>query len=137
MSKKSLNKSVTKSLVILRGIPGSGKTTLSHELTKNVCSADDYFTHGNDYIWSPDKVGSAHMWCQRKCRRFMLVGADLIVIANTSTTAKEMKPYYDLAEANGYKVFSLIVENRLLTKNVHNVPDDTLKKMKDRFEISL
>ena len=48
-----------------------------------------------------------------------------------------MKPYYELAEKYGYAVFSLIVENRHGGKNVHNVPEETLEKMRNRFEIKL
>ena len=31
-----------KSLIILRGLPGSGKSSLASLLTKAICSADDY-----------------------------------------------------------------------------------------------
>ena len=60
-----------------------------------------------------------------------------IVVSNTFTTEKEMKPYYKLAEQYGYRVHSLIVENRHGGINEHNVPDETLEKMKKRFEIKL
>jgi hypothetical protein len=63
--------------------------------------------------------------------------ADRIVIANTSTTERELKPYYDLARNFNYKIFSIIVENRAMTKSIHNVPKETIIKMKNRFEISL
>jgi len=48
-----------------------------------------------------------------------------------------MKPYYELAEKYGYKVHSLIVENRHGGINTHNVPTDKLILMKERFEIKL
>jgi len=38
--------------------------------------------------------------------------ADRIVI--------ELKPYYDLARNFNYKIFSIIVENRAMTKSIHN-----------------
>jgi len=60
-----------------------------------------------------------------------------IIVANTSTTESELKPYYDLAVIYGYKVFSVIVENRIDTKNIHNVPEETITKMKNKFSISL
>ena len=44
---------------------------------------------------------------------------------------------FDLAKKYDYRVFSIIVENRHGSTNLHGVPDDTLKKMKDRFHISL
>jgi len=42
-----------------------------------------------------------------------------------------------MANRYGYRIHTLIVENRHGSKNVHNVPDDKLEQMKDRFEISL
>jgi len=60
-----------------------------------------------------------------------------IVVSNTSTTEKEMEPYLKLAEKYDYKVVSLIVENRHGNKSVHNVPDETMEKMRNRFEIKL
>ena len=49
----------------------------------------------------------------------------------------EMEPYFKLAEKYGYMVFTMVVENRHGGKNLHGVPDDTLEKMKSRFEIQL
>jgi hypothetical protein len=48
-----------------------------------------------------------------------------------------MKPYFDLAEKHGYRVYSLIVENRHGGVNEHGVPEDKLKIMKNRFEVKL
>jgi hypothetical protein len=48
-----------------------------------------------------------------------------------------MEEYFKLAEKYGYKVISLIVENRHNGKNIHGVPDDKIQIMKDRFQISL
>jgi hypothetical protein len=48
-----------------------------------------------------------------------------------------MEPYYLLAEELGYQVFSIIVENRHGGKNLHGVPQESLDKMKNRFEIKL
>jgi hypothetical protein len=48
-----------------------------------------------------------------------------------------MKPYFELAEKNGYRVYSLIVENRHDGVNQHGVPADKLEQMKNRFNIKL
>lgn len=60
-----------------------------------------------------------------------------IVVSNTFTQEWEMKPYFDLAKEHGYTVFSLIVENRHGGKNVHDCPEETITKMRERFEITL
>lgn len=105
--------------------------------TKAICCADDYVTRGGVYNWSADTISASHEWCQRKCRRFMKAHASRIVVANTSTTERELHQYMDLARQFGYNVFSVIVENRHGSTNIHSVPDTTLEKMKARFEIKL
>jgi plasmid replication initiation protein len=48
-----------------------------------------------------------------------------------------MKAYYELAEKYGYRVYSLIVENSHNGTNAHDVPEDKIEQMKNRFEIKL
>ena len=133
----------TKDLIILRGIPGSGKSTVADILAEGVfnhtiCCADDYFTNDEGvYNWYPSGIKKAHEASQLKCREAMERGESRVIVANTNTTEKEMKPYNDMANEFGYRVISLIVENRANTTNIHNVPESTLKKMCDRFEIKL
>jgi len=95
-----------------------------------------HLDENGNYNWKAENVKSAHQWCQHECKRAMEWELKLVV-SNTFTQEWEMKPYYELAEKYGYKVFSLIVENRHGGKNVHNVPEETLEKMKTRFEVKL
>jgi hypothetical protein len=60
-----------------------------------------------------------------------------IVVSNTFTQEWEMDAYYKLAEKYGYKVFSIIVENRHDGVNQHGVPAEKLEQMKNRFEVKL
>lgn len=124
-------------LYIVRGVPGSGKTTLTHTITDNVFSADDFFMKNGEYHFDAKLLPKAHEDCRNRCEDAMKSGKEKIAVANTFTRKWEMKPYFDLAEKYGYVVFSLVVENRHGNKNVHNVPDDAIKKMKNRFEINL
>jgi hypothetical protein len=48
-----------------------------------------------------------------------------------------MEPYYKLAESYGYRVFSIIVENRHGGENQHGVPEDKIEEMRVRFEFRL
>lgn len=126
-----------KVLIIIRGIPGCGKSTFANLIGSFICTADDYHMVDGKYDWKPENAGSAHVKCQKKVEWGMTEGISKIVVANTTTTKKELKPYYDLAEKYGYTVFSVIVENRHNGVNEHNVPEETLNRMRERFDIQL
>lgn len=96
-----------KELFILRGIPGSGKTTLAKflqvlcapDLDVVLCSADDFFVNEKgEYNYDISKIGKAHSECQAKCEHAMGTYADVVIVHNTSTTERELKPYLDLAK---------------------------------------
>jgi hypothetical protein len=48
-----------------------------------------------------------------------------------------MEPYVEMAKEYGFKIFTLIVENRHGGVNQHEVPKDKIELMKNRFEIKL
>lgn len=129
---------MSKELYILRGLPGAGKSTLAKSLGGKHVEADMYhLDESGNYNWRPEKVREAHAWCQNQVRNWMLESEQRIIVSNTFTQEWEMKPYLEWAEELGYKVFSLIVENRHGGVNEHNVPEEVLVKMKDRFETKL
>jgi predicted kinase len=134
-----------KNLYLIRGIPGSGKSTLAEQLGDSHFETDKYFTdmHGN-YKFDATKLKKAHEWCQSQVELAMIqnritYGLDSsdIVVSNTFTQEWEMDHYYKLAESYGYRVFSIIVENRHGGENQHGVPADKMQAMKDRFEVKL
>ena len=61
----------------------------------------------------------------------------VIFVSNTFTTEKEMKPDLEMAEKNNYQIVSLVVENRHGNESVHNVPEETMTKMRNRFSLKL
>ena len=129
---------MNKQLVILRGISGAGKSTFAKTLGGKHVEADMYFIDENgNYIFDVTKIRQAHEICQIFTKIQMLIKEKLIVVSNTFTTEKELKPYYELAEQYGYQVTSLIVENRHGGISEHNVPQETIDKMKNRFSVKL
>jgi predicted kinase len=126
-----------KELFLLRGLPGSGKSTLAKSLGGKHLEADMYFIDSEgEYKFDADKLKRAHNWCQSNTELAMALG-EKIVVSNTFTQEWEMKPYFELAEKYGYRVYSLIVENRHGGVNEHGVPEESLQKMEDRFNVKL
>ena len=151
-----------KRLILIRGLPGSGKTTFAKFLFHNldldvdatICAADDYFydEEGN-YNFDSKQLYNAHLSCQQNVEIAMQRGhgmyvdylngdlqyepESVVIVHNTTTAPKEIKTYMDLASTYGYEVTSLITENRHGNSSVHNVPEETMQRMRDRFEVKL
>ena len=126
-----------KELFLLRGVPGAGKSTLAKSLGGMHIESDKYFMDGDEYKFDPSKLKDAHAWCQNAVSVWVKNSVEKIVVSNTFTQTWEMDYYFELAKEHGYRVYSLIVENRHGNKDVHNVPEEKLVQMKQRFEIKL
>lgn len=96
-----------------------------------------YHMVDGEYQWKPENVHAAHQWCQAETQRSMLAQYSNVVVSNTFTTQKELKPYLQLAQMLGYRVVSLIVENRHGNGSIHAVPQETMDKMRHRFTVQL
>jgi predicted kinase len=137
---------MTKKLYIVRGVPGSGKSTFALNLVGHdflVCEADKYFMIDGEYKFDGSKLKEAHESCRNEVETYMkdsLVNDQFyreIAVSNTFTQEWEMQPYFDLAKQYGYMVFSIIVENRHGGSNQHGVPAEAIQRMKDRFNVKL
>lgn len=128
-----------KTLYILRGVSGSGKTTLAKTLEVSLpnaiaIAADDYhYDKDGNYNFDIRNLGVAHQWCRQNVELSMQGSRDNIILHNTNTTDKEIQPYEKLANEYGYKVVSLVVENRHGNSNVHNVPNYVLQNQEKRL----
>lgn len=126
-------------LIIFRGLPGSGKTTLAktaylflkernHPIEH--IEADMYFENANGVCkYDPNKIKDAHTWCQEQVKKFLLNGVDVIV-SNTFTRKWEIDPYLNMLPRENILIF-VATGNY---DNVHDVPRDVIKKMKERWE---
>ena len=125
-----------KTLFLLRGLPGAGKSTLADSLGIDYVEADMFFMQDGEYKFDGSKIKLAHEWCQDRVRKIMELGMS-VAVANTFTQEWEMEPYLEMAEEFGYRVNSLIVENRHGNESVHEVPAQAMDIMEKRFEIKL
>lgn len=137
-----LDKSHKKVVFILRGVSGSGKSSVAKELIEGrcgvICTADDYFEKNGEYRFNAAELGNAHKVCREKFHYALCDKKhDVIVVANTNTTEKDYGYYRDTANEYGANVFFLVVENRHDNKDVHNVPDENLRIQEQRIRNSL
>ncbi|KAM9853702.1 uncharacterized protein n4bp2l2 isoform 2-T2 [Aulostomus maculatus] len=96
-------------LILMRGLPGSGKSTMARELLSTdpnglILSTDDFFAYQDGYCYEAGQLGAAHEWNQRRAKDAMYDGRSPIIIDNTNIQAWEMKPYVQMALERGYQV---------------------------------
>jgi predicted kinase len=130
-----------KELILLRGLPGAGKTTIAGILSEGkypVLSVDDFFTdtEGN-YHFEYDKNHLAYAQCQEKTRHAMSEGTEKIFVHNTFTMDWEMKPYLEMAEEFGYRLHVLTVEKYHDRENMHDISEEQIRKMAEKYKVKL
>jgi len=131
-------------LIIVRGLPGSGKSTLAKQIASDinrgdpgmaqVFEADDFFTKRGKYQFDVTKLPQAHGWCLRKTRE-ALEENRTVIVSNTFTTIKELKPYFALAKEFFIVPVVYLAQNQF--PNVHNVPAEKLEQMRNRFQYDI
>lgn len=131
-----------KNVVILRGVPGSGKSTVAKFLletsvakTKLDCVTDDYFTdEDGNYNFDPSKIGEAHAWNFERFKKAVDDGVEYIIQSNTNVIYDHFKDYKEYAEANGYRVMIMVIENYHGNSNSHSVPTEVVDRMESTLK---
>jgi predicted kinase len=119
-------------LILIRGLPGSGKTTFAKTFKAVHLEADMYFTdpQGN-YKFVPLLLNEAHLWCQQQSAVHLKKG-ESVVVANTFVRQWELQPYRQLAKACKARLVIKVCTGNYA--NTHDVTQQTIDKMKKNWQ---
>jgi predicted kinase len=126
-----------KQVIVLQGLPGSGKSTFARQLNGLIASADHTFETPTGYQFDPSRIGEAHNNCFRAVIEALQRGEPLVIVDNTNTSVAEMAPYMLAAGAYGYeaKVLRVLCSvETALERNVHGVPEPAIRAMAEALE---
>jgi len=143
---------VVKVVVIVRGIPGSGKSYLVNAIKdildeSIVCSADDFFRVPDpvypvaSYEFDIAKLPQAHNACMAKFIDAIQENKQFILVDNTNTHFWEVENYIKLAHDNGYRISLLNCNPQTrselkvcIERQTHDVPLSTILRLWYEFE---
>lgn len=130
-------------VLILAGLPGSGKSKLARELSKIhnntlVLSSDDYFMRSGEYRFDPAKLGEAHDKCWHDYIAMCNIapkwalGSGLVIVDNTNTSPFELAPYVRYATGLRIPALTLFVSRTFelcVRDQIHGVSLETMQRM--------
>jgi len=116
-------------LVLIRGLPGSGKSTMAEKdfPGHRLIEADLYFIRNGKYKYKAREAKQAHAWCLAETRAAIAAGTDTVV-ANIFGTIDSLAPYLEL-QPNAQ-----IIEAKGTWPSIHPIPAAALARIKKNWE---
>lgn len=131
-----------KILYIVRGVPGSGKSTYAAEgvaywsragFSSAHFEADMWMNKDGEYRFDGTRLAECHKYCQQAVCMAMSGGIERIYVANTFVKKWEADVYMTLAKLWGYRVEVCRMTGSF--DNVHGVPRDRIDIMTSNMEV--
>lgn len=128
---------MSKTLIIVRGAQGSGKSTVAGALGDAFpqgehYEADQYWMKDGEYKFNLAELGYAHDWCHMQVSAALKSGVSTVIVANTFTKVWEFAEYIREAMSYGYAI--QVIHCQSTYTDIHNVPTDVVKRIKRTFE---
>lgn len=122
-----------RTLYLIRGIAGTGKTTLADTLTPwNVAADMCPGLYDKDGNYSRDLQGYSHRWCYEQVEKWMQGGKSKIAVHNTFVLNRYIEPYEKLALMHGYRFQVVHCEGE--HGSIHNVPEEMMQRWRETWE---
>jgi predicted kinase len=126
-------------VIVMRGIPGSGKSKLSEifaSMGALICSTDSYHIDKitGEYKFDRENLGHYHQCNYEQFCKYIDEDKGMIIVDNTNFKPSLYRDYVEYAKENNYKVITFTFKPHAdiefhMKRNIHNVPIDTLKHM--------
>lgn len=123
-----------KKVVIIRGLPGVGKTTMALSFADRGyvhCEADHYFHQDGVYTFNAAELTEAHEYCRNKAIAALERG-QRVVVANTFTRKWELRELISQLPVSYDDVEVLVCHGG--TGSVNGVPEHKVEIMRHRWE---
>ena len=124
-------------LIIIRGLPGVGKTFLAHRDYPGslLLEGDQYFTDENGkYDFGKGMLPNSTEYVKLMLATALATGIKSVVITGTSPDGETAQEYASIAKGFGHKVKFVWLDYIGMAKTVHAVPEDVINKMKKNWK---
>lgn len=154
--KESMYHKIKKTVIINRGVPASGKSTMSAHIKDvfnsynyqvGIHSTDDYFIKNGKYVFDIKKASANHGKNQSAFLKDLKNGVDIVICDNTNISPAQTFFYTKAAKKFGYYIIYISFHPRDLESHVasqfltqdpnlsHHVPKNIIARMIGEYQM--
>lgn len=128
-----IKKSTRPRLQIVRGLPGSGKTTFAAKHWPHLLriELDMFCTRGGVYEWNVERDAQGRAWVSKQIDNVVSDGIDFVVTGVFTGADERLADAVGKALRGGYDVWIMTLDGQY--GDAHGVPAETRAKMEQVF----